>query len=188
MTAPLLDVKDLRVSFGGKEVVHGIGFHIQPGEKLALVGESGSGKTVSALSLLGLVPNARVTGSAVLQGEGNQAPRDLMQISERELLGIRGREIAMIVQEPMTALNPLYTVGDQVAEVLEVKEGLSKREAWQSAVEALRATGAKTKREAIVAAIQDFNRRRRMAELVKHAGTCENMMSVEELQKQRRRG
>jgi microcin C transport system ATP-binding protein len=140
-TAPLLDVKELRVAFGSKEVVHGIDFHIAPGEKLALVGESGSGKTVSALSLLGLVPNAQVTGSAVLAGEQDQPARDLLQLRERELLAVRGREIAMIFQEPMTALNPLYPVGDQIAEVLQLKEGLTKRQAWETAIEALRATG-----------------------------------------------
>jgi microcin C transport system ATP-binding protein len=139
---PLVDVRDLRIAFGGREVVHGVGFHINPGEKLALVGESGSGKTVTALALLGLVQNAKVTGSARLAPPqpGND-PVDLLRLSERQLLGIRGADIAMIFQEPMTALNPLYTVGDQVAEVLEVKQGLGKRQAWQAAIEALAATG-----------------------------------------------
>src|SRR5688500_4718215 len=122
--SPLLEVKNLRVSFAGKEVVRGIDFTIAPGEKLALVGESGSGKTVSALSLLGLVQNARVTGSAMFAGGEDGQPRDLLTLSERDLLATRGREIAMIFQEPMTALNPLYTVGDQIAEVLQLKEGL----------------------------------------------------------------
>jgi microcin C transport system ATP-binding protein len=136
MTAPvLLEVKDLRVSFGGKAVVHGIDFHIAPGEKLALVGESGSGKTVSALSLLRLVHNATITGSARFEG------RDLLQLSERELLGIRGREIAMIFQEPMTALNPLYTVGNQIAEVLQLKQALSGQQAHQAAIQLLADTG-----------------------------------------------
>ncbi|MES3003708.1 MAG: dipeptide ABC transporter ATP-binding protein [Pseudomonadota bacterium] len=137
----LLEVKGLRVAFGGKEVVRGIDFSVAPGEKLALVGESGSGKTVSALSLLGLVPNAEVTGSARFDGLESGGARDLLALPERELLAIRGREIAMIFQEPMTALNPLFTVGDQIAEVLQLKEGLTKREAWDGAVEALRATG-----------------------------------------------
>ena len=134
----LLDVKGLTVSFGGKEVVHGVDFSIAQGEKLALVGESGSGKTVTALSLLGLVQNAEVTGSALL---ADGTTRDLLALPERELQAIRGREIAMIFQEPMTALNPLYSVGDQIAEVLQLKEGLTAREAWAGAVEALRATG-----------------------------------------------
>ena len=138
---PLLEVKDLRVSFGGKEVVHGADFSIAPGEKLALVGESGSGKTVTALSLVRLVHNARITGSARLAPADGGAPIELLQASERELLGIRGRDIAMIFQEPMTALNPVYTIGDQIAEVLQVKQGLTAKQAWDGAVEALAATG-----------------------------------------------
>jgi microcin C transport system ATP-binding protein len=121
----LLDVRGLRVSFGGKEVVHGIDFSVAPGEKLALVGESGSGKTVTALSLLGLAQNATVSGQATLAGFRDEPTRDLLSLPERELLAIRGRDIAMIFQEPMTALNPLYTIGDQVAEVLQLKEGLT---------------------------------------------------------------
>jgi microcin C transport system ATP-binding protein len=137
---PLLDVRNLSVAFAGKAVVHGVDFAIAPGEKLALVGESGSGKTVTALSLLGLAANARVGGSALFaQEEG--APRDLLGLSERELLAVRGQQIAMIFQEPMTALNPLYTVGDQIAEVLQLKEGFTAREAWQGAIAALEATG-----------------------------------------------
>jgi microcin C transport system ATP-binding protein len=138
----LLDVKGLRVSFGGKEVVHGVDFSIAAGEKLALVGESGSGKTVTALALLRLVQNARVSGSAMLSGvEGSAGPVDLLSLPERQLLGIRGREIAMIFQEPMTALNPLFSVGDQIAEVLQLKQGLTARQAWAAAIEALAATG-----------------------------------------------
>ncbi|WP_298926440.1 ABC transporter ATP-binding protein [uncultured Ramlibacter sp.] len=142
MTTPLLDVHGLRVAFGGKEVVHGIDFSIAPGEKLALVGESGSGKTVTALALLRLVQNAQISGSAVLSGlQPPSNGRDLLSISEHALLGVRGSEIAMIFQEPMTALNPLFSVGDQVAEVLELKQGLSRSQAWAGAVEALAATG-----------------------------------------------
>jgi microcin C transport system ATP-binding protein len=132
---PLLDVKGLRVSFGGKEVVRGVDFHIAAGEKLALVGESGSGKTVTALSLLRLVQNATLTGSA------NFAGRDLLALPERELMGIRGREIAMIFQEPMTALNPLYTVGNQIAEVLQLKQALTGQQAHQASIQLLADTG-----------------------------------------------
>ncbi|WP_285410279.1 dipeptide ABC transporter ATP-binding protein [Variovorax sp. efr-133-TYG-130] len=139
---PLIDVKGLRVGFGGKEVVHGIDFQIATGEKLALVGESGSGKTVTALSLLRLVQNADVAGEARLFGpQREQAPRDLLSIPERELRGIRGKEIAMIFQEPMTALNALYSVGDQIAEVLELHEALSARAAQAAAVQLLADTG-----------------------------------------------
>src|SRR6476469_3679388 len=128
----LLDVKDLKVAFGGKEVVHGIAFDLRPGEKLALVGESGSGKTVSALSLLGLVQNADVTGSAMFDaGAEHGGIRDLLKLPAR---AFRARDIAMIFQEPMTALNPLYSVGDQIAEVLELKDGLTKKQAWEGAI------------------------------------------------------
>lgn len=139
---PLLDVKELRVAFGGKEVVHGIDFRVAAGEKLALVGESGSGKTVTALSLLRLAQNADVTGTATLFGAADASSgRDLLSIPERELRGVRGKEIAMIFQEPMTALNALYTVGDQIAEVLELHEGLSARAAQAAAVQLLADTG-----------------------------------------------
>ena len=132
---PLLDVRGLQVAFGGRPVVHGIGFQIAPGEKLALVGESGSGKTVSALSLLRLVQNAEVGGQALLDG------RDLLALSERELRGVRGDEVAVIFQEPMTALNPLYTVGQQIAEVLQLKKGLTAAQAQAGTVELLASTG-----------------------------------------------
>ena len=123
MTAPLLSVSNLTVAFGGKAVVRGIDFSLSAGEKLALVGESGSGKTVTALSLLRLLPDAQLGGQALLDGD------DLLTMSERALRGIRGSQIAMIFQEPMTALNPVYTVGEQIAEVLELKQGQSPAEA-----------------------------------------------------------
>jgi microcin C transport system ATP-binding protein len=132
---PLLRVQGLRVAFDGQEVVHGLDLTIEHGAKVALVGESGSGKTVSALSLLRLVPNATVQGQAWLQG------RDLLQLTERELRGVRGDEVACIFQEPMTALNPLYTIGDQIAEVLTLKKGLSNREAHDKVLALLQATG-----------------------------------------------
>jgi microcin C transport system ATP-binding protein len=121
----LLDVKDLTVSFGGKPVVHSINFSIKAGERVALVGESGSGKTVTALSLLRLVMNADLLGTAIFAGGDNENTVDLLSISEQQLRGIRGQDIAMIFQEPMTALNPLFTVGDQITEVLELKRPLN---------------------------------------------------------------
>ncbi len=139
---PLLKVQNLRVAFGGDEVVHGIDFSIGEGEKLALVGESGSGKTVTALSLLGLAQDADVSGVASFSGlQRPPVVRNMLSISEQALRGIRGKEIAMIFQEPMTALNPLYPVGDQIAEVLELHEGLSARQAREAAVQLLADTG-----------------------------------------------
>ena len=134
-TGKLLSVRDLGVSFAGKPVVQGVSFEMAAGEKLALVGESGSGKSVTALSLLRLVGDAQLSGQAFLDG------RDLLRLSEREMQAVRGGDIAMIFQEPMTALNPLMTVGDQVAEVLQLKQALSKAQAQKQAIELLATTG-----------------------------------------------
>jgi microcin C transport system ATP-binding protein len=131
----LLDVKNLSVAFAGKEVVHSINFSIHAGEKLALVGESGSGKSVTALAILKLVQNAQLGGQVLFDG------KDTLQMPENALRGLRGDDIAMIFQEPMTALNPLYTIGDQIAEVLETKQALSKKAAWARVIELLVETG-----------------------------------------------
>jgi microcin C transport system ATP-binding protein len=131
----LLEVQNLSVAFAGKVVVHGIEFSIRAGEKLALVGESGSGKSVTALAILRLVQNAHISGQAMFDG------RDTLQMPEHDLRGLRGDDIAMIFQEPMTALNPLYTIGDQIAEVLETKQALSKKAAWARVLELLTETG-----------------------------------------------
>ena len=132
---PLLEVRDLSVRFGAKEVVRSVTFSIASGEKLALVGESGSGKTITALSLLRLAGEAKISGQAMLRG------RDLLSLSEREMRGIRGGEIAMVFQEPMTALNPLMTIGQQIAEILELKKALTPTQSAQAAIELLAKTG-----------------------------------------------
>jgi microcin C transport system ATP-binding protein len=133
--APLLDLQNLTVAFAGKEVVRGINLSMRAGEKLALVGESGSGKSVTALSMLRLVLNATLSGKVLFDGQ------DTLQMPEQALRGLRGDAISMIFQEPMTALNPLFTVGDQIAEVLETKQGLSKKDAWTRAIAQLAETG-----------------------------------------------
>ncbi|HRM84327.1 MAG TPA: ATP-binding cassette domain-containing protein, partial [Acidovorax temperans] len=132
---PLLQVRGLQVRFGAKSVVRGVGFEIARGEKLALVGESGSGKTITALSLLRLLGDAAVEGQALFAG------RDLLQLTEREMRGVRGGDIAMVFQEPMTALNPLMTIGQQIAEILMLKKGLTGAECAQAAIELLAKTG-----------------------------------------------
>ncbi len=135
----MLRVEGLQVAFDGREVVRGIHFDIQPGEKLALVGESGSGKTITALSLLGLTQGASVTGRAdFASGKGSV---DLLALPERQLRGIRGQDIAMVFQEPMTALNPVFTIGSQIAEVLEEKQGLAPKESARAAIELIAETG-----------------------------------------------
>ena len=135
----LLRVSNMRVSFGNKEVVKGIDFSIAPGEKLALVGESGSGKTVTALSLLGLLGNGRCSGTVNFNGASG--PQDLFSLSEQAIRAIRGQEIAMIFQEPMTALNPLFSIGNQIAEVVQLKLGLKPAQAAKIAIELLEQTG-----------------------------------------------
>jgi len=131
----LLEVRKLSVSFSGRTVVHDISFSIAAGEKLALVGESGSGKTVTALSLL------RLAGDAVLGGEAWFDGRDLVSMPERALRGVRGQDIAMVFQEPMSALNPLMTVGAQIAEVVALKNGMTQKQAGLMAIKLMAETG-----------------------------------------------
>jgi len=134
-TRPLLEVDHLTVRFGTSTVVNDVSFSIAPGEKFALVGESGSGKSITALSVLRLVEAATASGAIRFDGE------DLLKKSERAMRGLRGTDIAMIFQEPMTALNPLYTIGNQIGEVLELHEGLHKNQARARAIELLQHTG-----------------------------------------------
>jgi peptide/nickel transport system ATP-binding protein len=129
----LLDVKNLTVTFGSVTAVDNVSFQIAPGETLGVVGESGSGKSVTAFSILRLVqPPGRITaGSIVFEGH------DLLTLSERQMREIRGARISLIFQEPMTALNPVMRVGDQIAEALTVHGMASRAEARQRAAELL---------------------------------------------------
>ncbi len=135
--APLLRVQDLTISFPevvGREpeVVSSISYEIGVGEALGVVGESGCGKTMTSLALMGLLPpSARVSGAIMFDG------RDLTQFTAREWRGHRGRDAAMVFQEPMTAMNPVMRVGDQIAEVLVRHEGLSKKDGFARAVDLL---------------------------------------------------
>ncbi|WP_300680657.1 ABC transporter ATP-binding protein [Nocardioides sp.] len=141
-TEPLLEVEGLTLEYRtGRtwtRVVEDVSFSLHPGETLALVGESGSGKTVSATAVLGLAgrKNGRIAqGSIRLRG------RELVGLPERELRKIRGREVAMIFQNPLRSLNPAYTAGEQVAEVARVHLGMSRKAAWARAIEMLDAVG-----------------------------------------------
>ena len=142
MNEPLLEVRDLCTHFftddGVVRAVDGVSYRLSAGETLAVVGESGSGKSVTSLSILRLVPSppGRIVGGSIrFRG------RDLLSLPESEMRAIRGREISMIFQEPMTSLNPVHTCGDQIAEVVRLHEKLGKAEARARAIEMLRLVG-----------------------------------------------
>ncbi|HEY0294850.1 MAG TPA: ABC transporter ATP-binding protein, partial [Bordetella sp.] len=132
--APLLDVQNLStvVQAGGRRltVLDDISFDIRPGEALALVGESGSGKSMAALSIMRLLaaPARVASGRALFKGA------DLFSLSESQMRGIRGASISMIFQEPMSSLNPVFTVGDQIGEVLRYHKGINRRAARRQAI------------------------------------------------------
>ena len=153
---PLLDVRDLTIQFpqsrGGQPLlpsqspaaagqvtaVRSLSFSIAPGEVLGLVGESGSGKSITALAVMGLLPPAAIVKGEITFQNGDGAPADLTALPADELRQLRGSRIAMIFQEPMTALNPVMRVGDQIAEAVLAHHRVSKSEAWQRAVEGMR--------------------------------------------------
>ncbi|HET9683669.1 MAG TPA: ABC transporter ATP-binding protein [Gemmatimonadaceae bacterium] len=142
MTEPLLALDDLHTYFytdnGVARAVDGVSFTVNAGETVGVVGESGCGKSVTALSILRLVrPPGRIEPESQIRFEG----KDLMKLDERAMQQVRGNRIAMVFQEPMTALNPVFTVGDQIAEVARIHAGMSRRAAWQKAVEMLAAVG-----------------------------------------------
>ncbi len=139
-TEPVLAVEDLDVRFASAErrihAVDGVSFAVRPGEVLAIVGESGCGKSVTAMSMLGLQPRtARVGGSALLQGT------QLVGATEQQLQPLRGKQIAMIFQEPMTSLNPVLTIGRQIVEVLRRHLGMDRQQARRRAIELLTLVG-----------------------------------------------
>lgn len=145
---PLLRVENLRTYFhtdaGVARAVDGVSFDVFPGETIGVVGESGSGKSVTALSLLRLVdPPGRIEAGSRIVFEG----KDLIAASEEEVRRIRGNRIAMVFQEPMSALNPVLTVGDQIAEVARVHDKASRRTSWERAVEMLSLVGIPSPKE-----------------------------------------
>src|ERR1700733_10704920 len=135
LNKPLLEIDRFSVRFGDKVAVQELSLSIARGERVALVGESGSGKSVTALSILRLVDQAELSGRILLDGD------DLLQKTEQQMRGIRGADVAMVFQEPMTALNPLYTIGKQIAESVRLHEGLRPNAARQRGIELLRRTG-----------------------------------------------
>ena len=140
--ARLLEVKDLRTYFyldeGTAKAVDGVSFEVDQGETLGLVGESGCGKSVSALSIMRLIPDppGRITGGEILLGG-----RNILDLSDEKMRDIRGNEVSMIFQEPMTSLNPVFTCGSQIEEAIILHQKVSKKQAREKAVEMLRLVG-----------------------------------------------
>lgn len=147
MTQPLLEVRDLRVDFrsdmGLVSAVSGISFSVSRGETLVIVGESGSGKSVTSLAVMGLIPQppGRIAGGEILFHARDGRQHDLTKADARTMQRLRGAEIAMIFQEPMTALNPVYTIGAQIIETIRLHEPLSRRAARVRAIEMLALLG-----------------------------------------------
>lgn len=140
MTQPLLEVKDLKVSFAGKKkktnIVAGLSFNVEKGKTLCIVGESGCGKSMTSLSVMGLLPKTgEVEGDILLKGD------NLTEKSMKQMSKIRGNQISMIFQEPMTSLNPVQTVGKQIAETIILHQNAGKKEARQKAIEMLQLVG-----------------------------------------------
>ncbi len=142
MTAPLLEVRGLKTRFSLEEgpvlAVDDVSFSIPPGGTLGVVGESGCGKSVTALSIMRLVPEPP---GKVVGGEVRFKGRELLALPEREMRRIRGNQLSMIFQEPMTSLNPVYTVGEQIGETVRLHQGLDRKQARARAVEMLRQVG-----------------------------------------------
>jgi peptide/nickel transport system ATP-binding protein/oligopeptide transport system ATP-binding protein len=142
MSEPLLDIKNLKTYFftrkGVVKAVDGVDLSLNEGETLGLVGESGCGKTVTALSIMRLIsePIGRIT-----EGSINFEGKDLVKATESEMRTIRGNRISMIFQEPMTSLNPVLKVGDQISEAIQLHQEVSKKEAWDRSVDMLRLVG-----------------------------------------------
>jgi oligopeptide/dipeptide ABC transporter ATP-binding protein len=173
VSEPLLSVEDLRVEFttdrGTIHAVNGITFDVGAGETIGIVGESGCGKSVTSLAILGILPRAGgvTSGRAVFGG------RDLFTLSERELRGVRGKEIAMIFQDPMTSMNPVLTVGNQLREALETHLSIGRKEATDRATALLDQVGIPDARSRLKDYPHQFSGGMRQRAMIAMALACE---------------
>jgi oligopeptide/dipeptide ABC transporter ATP-binding protein len=167
---PLLSVRDLHAVFdtdaGIVRAVEGVSFDIHRGEVFSIVGESGSGKSVTAMTILGLVPTRIERGEAIWKG------RDLLRLSEDEMRKVRGAEIAMIFQDPLTALNPVHTVGRQIGEMARVHSGLGRKASFELAVEMLDLVGIPEARKRASMYPHEFSGGMRQRAMIAMAITC----------------
>ena len=168
----ILDVENLNLGFicenGFNQALFDVSFSVERGEMLALVGESGCGKTVSAMSVLQLLPkNAKIT-SGIITFDG----KELLKSSKKELQGIRGAKIALIPQDPMTSLNPLFTVGDQLLEVIHIHQHLKGKDAWKKAVEAFEAVQIPCAEERLKAYPHEFSGGMKQRAIIAMALAC----------------
>src|SRR6187397_1742679 len=174
----LLDVQDLKVEFwterGTIYAVNGISFDIAPGETLGIVGESGCGKSVTSLALLGILArNGRITkGTAMFGG------RDLLTLNDEKLRSVRGREIGMIFQDPMTSLNPVLTIGKQIREPLEAHFGMNRQQADKRAVELLDQVGIPSAKQRLKDYPHQFSGGMRQRAMIAMALACEPKLLI----------
>jgi oligopeptide/dipeptide ABC transporter ATP-binding protein len=179
-TTPLLEVRDLKVEFSGRNnrpvrAVRGLNYQIFPGESLGLVGESGSGKSVSALSLLGLLPKKV---SRITSGTANFEGRDLLKLPDDEMRKIRGARIAMIFQDPLASLNPVLTIGRQITEALETHTSMGKTAAVRRAIDLLSLVGIPGAEKRIADYPHQFSGGMRQRAMIAMALSCEPALLI----------
>jgi len=172
--SPLLEVKNLKTHFftpdGVVKAVNGLSYTLDDGESLGLVGESGCGKSVSALSLMRLIPTPPgriVEGEVILDG------RDLLQLSDEDIRRVRGNDVAMIFQDPMTSLNPVLTIGRQIAEALELHKGMNRSQSRERTIELLELVGIPSARSRVDDYPHQFSGGMRQRVMIAMALSCE---------------
>jgi phosphonate C-P lyase system protein PhnK len=178
MSGTLLKVENLQTQFSGKKAVKGVSFSIDEGEVLGIVGESGSGKSVTALSIMRLVekPGEISNGSAIFYDNGEKT--DLLKLSEKELEKILGNRISMIFQDPMTSLNPVLSIGYQIAETLRVHRRLSKKAAQEETINLLRRVGINDASERIKNYPHEFSGGMRQRVMIAMAIACQPKLLI----------
>ncbi len=174
----ILEIKNLSLAFHSDDkdyqALHNVNLSLEEGKMLAIVGESGCGKTVTAMSVLNLnAPNAKI-----LSGEIIYKNQDLLKLNEKEMQKIRGREIALIPQDPMTSLNPLYTIGSQILEVIEIHQGLKGSEAEKKAVKVLEQVKIPNAKERLKAYPHEFSGGMRQRVIIAMAIACKSKIII----------